>query len=171
MCKVAPFSSTLSVNVSILTLVAISLDRYYVILHPFKPKLRVKQCFIILICIWIAAFALSAFHLYTFRIYVYGDRLECAPDLEPKMFLLFKYHTIFLVVVQYLIPFVIISLTYFRIGYHIYFDDSPNSVTKNQEKNKRKVIKMIFIVVSLFMVCWAPIQLYNFLNIVYPDLK
>ena len=137
MCKVAPFSSTLSVNVSILTLVAISLDRYYVILHPFKPKLRVRQCFIILVCIWIAAFVLSAFHLYTFRIHEFRDRLECGADLS--MIKLFEYHTIFLVVVQYLIPFVIITLTYFRIGYHIYFDDSPNSVTKNQEKNKRKV--------------------------------
>ena len=30
MCKIGPFASTLSVNVSITTLIALSIDRYYV---------------------------------------------------------------------------------------------------------------------------------------------
>lgn len=37
-CKIAPFAATLSVNVSILTLVAISLDRYHEILSPANSK-------------------------------------------------------------------------------------------------------------------------------------
>ena len=28
---------------------------------------------------------------------------------------------------------------------------------------------MIFIVVTLFMICWAPIQLFNFINVIFPD--
>lgn len=148
MCKVAPFATTLSVNVSIFTLVAISLDRYYVILYPLKPKLRVKQCFKILIFIWIKAVLLSSLHLYNY--YVKDNKPNELPRCEHVSFSLFKYHVLILVLIQYVLPFFIISFTYFRIGYHIYYDTSPDAANKIQEQNKRKVNKFPFITQWLF---------------------
>jgi hypothetical protein len=133
MCKVAPFAATLSVNVSIFTLVAISLDRYYVILYPFRPKMSLTHCYSIIFIIWIAAITISSVNLFNYLV---------TPDQQclPNYLALFEWHSVFLVFIQYLVPFLIITFTYFRIGYHIYFDDSPNSVTKNQGKNKKKVL-------------------------------
>ncbi|KAI1303706.1 Tachykinin-like peptides receptor 99D [Halotydeus destructor] len=37
--------------------------------------------------------------------------------------------------------------------------------------NKKKVIKMLFIVVALFAVCWAPLQIYNLLSDLYPEIN
>jgi hypothetical protein len=136
MCKVAPFATTLSVNVSIFTLVAISLDRYYVILYPLKPKLRSKQCFSILALIWITALLLSSLNLYHYYV---DEKDNERPRCEIINFTIFKFHVITLVFIQYVIPFILISYTYFRIGYHIYFNVSPDSVNINQDKNKRKV--------------------------------
>lgn len=34
-----------------------------------------------------------------------------------------------------------------------------------------QVIKMLVIVVSLFALCWLPLQTYNFLHNVYPDIN
>jgi hypothetical protein len=134
MCKIVPFSSTLSVNVSIITLVAISLDRYYVILYPFKQKLKIKQCIFILIVIWIVSVLMSCTKLVNFHVEVVNDVKQCGPA-NPFVN---QCENIALAITQYLVPFILISFTYFRIGYHIYFDDSPSSVT-DQGKNKRKV--------------------------------
>lgn len=127
MCKIAPFAATLSVNISIITLVALSIDRYYVILHPFKAKLRFKSCFIIVIFIWLFSFAFSSLHLYNFQINEFDTHIRCLPSQNPVYF---EYHSIVLVFIQYVIPFIIISFTYTHIGIHIYFDDSPSSVTR-----------------------------------------
>ena len=192
MCKIVPFAATLSVYVSIITLVAISLDRYYVILYPFRQKLRLKQCIIILFLIWIVSILMSLFKLVNYEItYVnYDDDFSnlttkkavntsnptttttttTTTTSRPPQTVAFSllnhhgdYHNpnssnymkhkvcgplndqldgveiVFLAIMQYIVPFFIISFTYFRIGYHIYFDDSPSSVTQNQSANKRKV--------------------------------
>lgn len=185
MCKIVPFAATLSVNVSIITLVAISLDRYYVILYPFRQKLRLKQCIAILFIIWIVSILMSLFKLINYGVIVttepYSDDSSESSDLNEttttsvleqstsllldeelirsrdhlnsSLSMAYVEHrqctplneqldgveVVFLAVMQYIVPFFIISFTYFRIGYHIYFDDSPSSVTQNQSTNKRKV--------------------------------
>lgn len=140
MCKLVPFAATLSVNVSIITLVAISLDRYHVILYPFKEKLRVKQCIIILICVWIVSILMSSIKLINYETSKRDEYKQCGPVNE----ILNLYETALLVIFQYIVPFFIISYTYFRIGFNIYFGDSPNSVNDSRGKNKRKVIFLNF---------------------------
>ena len=135
-CKIAPFASTLSVNVSIITLVAISLDRYHVILFPLKPKLRMKQCAYILVLIWIISIGLSSVKLLNFSVSLteMGHRI-----CTPLNFYIHRCETIFLVISQFLVPVIIISFAYFRIVHHMYFSECPNSTTKNQKTNKKKV--------------------------------
>lgn len=74
--------------------------------------------------------------MYNFQINDYETHIKCLPNKNPRYFI---YHSVFLVFAQYVVPFVIILFTYTRIGIHILFDDSPSSVTQNQEKNKKKV--------------------------------
>jgi neuropeptide Y receptor len=156
MCKIVPFAATLSVNVSIITLVAISLDRYYVILYPFRQKLRLKQCILILVLIWIVSILMSLFKLLNYDVHTSSldddeefdsitstsatTTAQMRKVCEPQKEHLDDIETVFLVVMQYIVPFFIISFTYFRIGFHIYFDDSPSSVTQNHSANKKKVI-------------------------------
>ena len=96
-----------------------------------------------IIFIWLISFLFSMLHLYNFQINHFKTFKQCLPN---KNILLFEYHTIFLVFSQYFIPFFIICFTYARIGIHIYFDDSPSSITKNQELNKKKVLFNFLIV-------------------------
>ena len=136
MCKIAPFASTLSVNVSIITLVAISLDRYHVILFPLKPKLRMKQCVYILVFIWIISIGLSSVKLINFS--TLTDNTTNVVICSPIDLLTHRFETIFLFVSQFLVPVVIISYTYFRIVHHMYFNECPNASSKSQ-KTKKKV--------------------------------
>lgn len=97
-----------------------------------------KQCACILVFIWIISLLLSSVKLFNFHTMVSENTttIICSP-MDP---LINKIETIFLFVTQFLIPVVIISYTYFRIVHHMYFNECPNSSTKNQKTNKKKVI-------------------------------
>nr|QVK45771.1 G protein-coupled receptor [Proales similis] len=170
-CKIAPFASTLSVNVSIATLCIISIDRYYVIVNPFAAKLSKRHCFIIIVLVWLLSFIISLpnfFNFYTIDLQVAGETVVICQPINIK---LNTYYTMGMICFQYLLPFMIILVTYFGIGYHLYFSEAPCSITDNQAQNKRKVIKMIFIVVILFMICWFPIHLFEFVSVAYSELE
>lgn len=63
------------------------------------------------------------------------------PRCSIKDKTLFKYHKISVVLIQYVIPFVILSFTYFRIGYSIHYGIVIEDANHKQEKNRRKVSK------------------------------
>ncbi len=67
MCKIAPFAATLSVNVSVYTLVLISLDRYRHIVNPYKHKIKTNECYIILAILWTLSLLLSLVKLINFK--------------------------------------------------------------------------------------------------------
>ena len=167
MCKIAPFASTLSVNVSIYTLVAISFERYRAILNPFKKKLKMKECFSIIGIIWIISILFGLIKLYNFHVDQFNEVNICF----PKNLILNKYETIFLVFSQYILPFIFILYAYTRIAIRIYENDDlfEDSSCTLHNKNKKKAIKMIFIVVVLFMMCWTPLQIFNLINVIYPE--
>lgn len=155
LCKLAPFVQILSVDVSIYTLVAVSLDRYHVMIYPLKPKLSTKSAFIIFIIIWLIALGSSTPSLFFYNVHFIEDfGYQCLPYFSEhqtdnfttttKPNLSFDIHKIYIVYniySQYVIPFIIISCAYFRIGSHLYFS-KPVGQTKYQEviaRNKRKV--------------------------------
>lgn len=168
LCKIAPFASTLSVNLSIITLVVLSIDRFYVILYPLKAKLQTNQCFAIIIFIWLISLALSSLHLYSYEINNYDGVVVCLPT---RFYKLFEMHSVFLVFAQYIVPFIIIAAAYTAIIFNIYLKKKEVSLHRNQQHNKKKVVKMLLIVIVLFMICWAPIQLYNLLSIFIPEIN
>ncbi|CAF3285528.1 unnamed protein product [Rotaria socialis] len=184
LCKLAPFVQILSVDVSIYTLVVVSIDRYHVMLHPLKPKLSTKSACIIFIIIWLIALASSIPSLLFYNVYFIDDfGYQCLPNTYEQQqkdnnSTANSYHinTIYIVYniySQYIIPFIIISCAYFRIAAHLYFS-KPVGQTKHQEviaRNRRKVLKMLFLVVALFLICWFPLQLYNFLNVYKPEIN
>jgi hypothetical protein len=138
LCKIAPFAATLSVNVSIFTLVAISIDRYCVILYPFNEKLTMKQCYIIITLIWLISNFLSLVKIYNFN-------AEFDPDGKvvicgPTHLNIHKYETILLLVIQYILPFLLILYSYVCIGVHIYTQRPPSTISTVHTMNRKKVI-------------------------------
>ncbi|EDO39067.1 predicted protein, partial [Nematostella vectensis] len=58
MCKTLWPAATLTATSSALTLALISLDRYRLIMHPFKPRLTTKQIKLAIACIYVISVAL-----------------------------------------------------------------------------------------------------------------
>ena len=167
------------------------------IIYPLKPKLKQRFCFVIVLNIWILSILFSSLHLYSFKANLSNGTTYCLPNQNYE---LFQKHSLFLIFYQFFFPLLFISIPYSRIVYKLFFKKQPiilgNIV---QEKNKKKVfwhffyffclsvwkkrliyeilislskaIKMLLIVIVLFMASWAPIQIYNFLSILVPEIN
>jgi hypothetical protein len=168
LCKLAPFATSLNVNVSVLTLAAISLDRFYVIYFPLKPKLRSKHFVYIMTAIWAVSLSVSSYNLFVFEIKnkTANDNNttpEYRCDLPEE-----NNNPYFLPVqtfIQFVFPLLILSFSFLAIYYRIYLRRYEGPVNfyvhSKQSVNRRKVIKMILIVLLVFAVCWTPLQAYN----------
>jgi hypothetical protein len=149
MCKIVPFAATLSVSVSILTLIAISFDRFFIIVYPHKKRLKLRECFLLLFTIWIIAFIMSGVKLYNYAVTYHGNNTtSSAEDIEdsgpvirqcePSSWQLHVYETYFLAVFHFILPLVLIMFVYFRIGYYI-FVQRTSTIAKKHIKSKRRV--------------------------------
>jgi len=58
-CHVLPMAQCVSVYVSTLTSIAIAVDRYCVIVHPFRPRMKTSVCLLIIAAIWLTSLSIS----------------------------------------------------------------------------------------------------------------
>ena len=75
-CKIVVFFQSVSVGSSILTLLAISFDRFWAIVFPFKRRLSFFVARIILLVIWVISLSVMAPFLYAQRVIVGSDGYE-----------------------------------------------------------------------------------------------
>lgn len=126
-------------------------------LHPLKPKLSTKSAFLIFVIIWSIAFGSSTPSLFFYNVYFIDDfGYQCLPYIHQKQqpndssttnppYDIHQIYIVYNIYSQYIIPFIIISCAYFRIGSHLYFS-KPVGQTKYQEviaRNKRRVSMII----------------------------
>ncbi|VDP69616.1 unnamed protein product [Echinostoma caproni] len=102
-CKLLPITMGVSVYVSTLTSMAIALDRFFVIVHPFLPRMRIWLCFVIIGTIWIIAVLISM------PLAVYHQKHHDSQSSREVF-------TIVSFVLQFVVPCSIISVCYFRIS-------------------------------------------------------
>ncbi|XP_070176105.1 substance-P receptor-like [Littorina saxatilis] len=177
MCSLAPMVQVISVNVSIFTLTVIAMDRYIAVLHPFRAGCSPKSAAIIITVTWVLAIVLSLPYPMYYWVDTMPDRDSpwCSLHPPPQFPNFFVYYTCFLVALQYLFPLLVISFCYCRIAWHIWGSRRPGTNLNTTEdvrgRNKRKVVKMMIIVVCLFVLCWLPLQTYNFLSVVNENIN
>lgn len=164
LCPVAPFVKELSVNVSILTLAVISVDRYHAIVRPLRPGWTGRTACVIVAVVWVISVVSSLPAVLAFRVAWIDDDdalLQAAntgvtvPSLKP--FCLPKFpevggtdmsqpYVVYLIVVQYFLPLCVISVAYVRIMYRVWFSEAPGSAVDGRDKimnkNKKKVVKL-----------------------------
>ena len=106
MCKLLWPAQTYFTCASSLTLAVISLDRYRLIMHPFKTRLSTKQiCFLIL---FVHVFCLIAVSPYVYALSVKGGSCEEDwPEFEYR-----QAYTLFLFLVQYGLPLIFMAVVY-----------------------------------------------------------
>ena len=148
MCSLAPFVQVLSVNISIFTLMVISIDRYRAVIHPLKPRCTKTTAKIVMVVTWIIGIASSLPIAMARKVVFVTEGSETKPfclDHWPTKwdFDWGKLYRLYLIIVQYFLPLLSIGYTYFRIGYRIWGSKTPGNAEDTRDemlmKNKRKV--------------------------------
>ncbi|XP_075439520.1 G-protein coupled receptor 83-like [Ascaphus truei] len=169
MCHVSRFVQYCSLHVSTLTLTAIALDRHQVILNPLKPRMSLSKGVLSISFIWVMATCFSLPHAIYQNLFQYNYRETtirslCIPDFPEPADLFWKYLDLSTFLLLYLLPLLIITITYSRLAKKLWMRNAIGDITTEQyithRKNKKKSIKMLVLVVVVFAVCWFPLNCY-----------
>uniref|UniRef100_A0A672FRD5 Neuromedin-K receptor n=1 Tax=Salarias fasciatus TaxID=181472 RepID=A0A672FRD5_SALFA len=161
-CKFHNFFPITSVFASIYSMTAIAVDRYMAIIHPLKPRLSGKATMGVIICIWSLAVVLAFPPCYFSTVKVLPHKTLCYVAWPRMKDHIFTYHII-LAVLVYLLPLVVMGITYTIVGVTLWGGEIPGDSSDNyhgQLRAKRKVVKMMIIVVVTFALCWLPYHIY-----------
>ncbi|XP_006814678.1 QRFP-like peptide receptor [Saccoglossus kowalevskii] len=182
-CRLVPFIQGVCVSSSMLTLTAVSLNRYYAIRKPLRARsVFTKRTVTIFIAgIWTVSVIIMAPLLYT------NDTEELAingividticSELHWPSRQIKRLYGILVFLFTYFIPLLFTIAVYLRICQRLWNHDQKlrrdplpkskahNAVIENQLKGRRKVVKMLLWLVSLFAVSWLPF----FISQIYLD--
>ncbi|XP_061573044.1 tachykinin receptor 3-like [Cololabis saira] len=161
-CKFHNFFPVTAVFASIYSMTAIAIDRYMAIIHPLKPRLSGKATMGVIFCIWSLAVVLAFPLCYFSTTITLRGRTFCYVAWPRMTNDSFMYHIIVTVLV-YLLPLVVMAITYTIVGVSLWASEIPGDSSDSyhgQLRAKRKVVKMMIIVVSTFALCWLPYHVY-----------
>ncbi|XP_060091173.1 G-protein coupled receptor 83 [Heteronotia binoei] len=169
MCHVSRFAQYCSLHVSAFTLTAIAVDRHQVVMHPLKPRISTTKSLVSIGIIWIMATCFSLPHaiyqkLFTFEYSEEVTRSLCLPDFPEPSDLFWKYLDLVTFILLYILPLIIILVTYVSVAKRLWLRNTVGDVTAEQyftlQRKKKTTIKMLILVVVIFAVCWFPLNCY-----------
>lgn len=172
LCHIVPYAQGCSVYISTLTLTAVAIDRFFVIVYPFQPRMKLSVCIGIIVGIWCFALLVTLPYGLYMRIQEDTGDNYCEEDWpEPTSIkIIFSICTTML---QFTIPFLVIAFCYVCVS--IKLNDrarsKPGSKTSKREEadrdRKKRTNRMLIAMVAVFGISWMPLNLYNILA----DLK
>ncbi|XP_049794579.1 neuromedin-K receptor-like [Schistocerca nitens] len=179
MCAFCPFVQVLSVNVSVFTLTAIAVDRHRAILSPLSGRPSKVLARLVVGAIWAVGALLAAPMAAALGVSLLRVQGAAAPvpfchnvRLSERAMLAYR---LLLVALQYATPLCVITAVYARMALRLWGQRAPGNAQDTRDaalvRNKKKVIKMLVIVVALFALCWLPLQTYNLLQDIYPQIN
>lgn len=161
-----------SVYISAFTLMAIAIDRFFVIIYPFKARMPMRTCFIIIVIIWLSACLLTLpYGLFVAMIPYDEDINFCDEDWPHESSR--KAFGLSTSVLQFVIPFIIISFCYIRVCSKLSLRarSMPGAKSARKEEQERertrKTNRMLISMVVIFGISWLPLNTHNLVQDFY----
>ncbi|CAH2091427.1 unnamed protein product [Euphydryas editha] len=161
LCHIMPYAQGCSVYISTLTLTSIAIDRFFVIIYPFKPRMKITTCIGLIVFIWV--FALSVTFPYGY--YMALQDVFCAEKWPTDQ--IRKAFGAVTTIMQFVLPFIVMAFCYTCVS--IKLNDrlksrpgSKNSKKEDAERErKRRTNRMLIAMVAIFGLSWLPLNLIN----------
>ncbi|NXU31829.1 NMUR2 protein, partial [Thalassarche chlororhynchos] len=154
---------------SILSVTTVSVERYIAILHPFRAKLEStrKRALRTIVVLWVLSVLFSLPNTGT-----HGIMLQYFPNgtLVPGsatctvVMPMWIYNCIVQITsfLFYVLPMGVISVLYYLMGLRLKGDKSSEveeMAVNVQRPSRKSVTKMLFVLVMVFAICWAPFHI------------
>ncbi|XP_032921820.1 neuropeptide FF receptor 1 isoform X3 [Catharus ustulatus] len=172
MCKMSGLVQGMSVSASVFTLVAIAVERFRCIVHPFRQKLTLRKALLTIAIIWVLALLIMCPAAITltvtreehhFMVDTYNNSYplyscwEAWPETGMR-----RIYTTVLFSHIYVAPLALIVIMYARIAFKLFKSVAPAHSREEPEgrrisRRKAKVINMLIIVALFFTISWLPL--------------
>lgn len=164
-CNFLASIQELFVSVSVMTHTAIALERYRVIVQPFKKRMNIKEAKFIVAAIWFACYITAALPqalMLELRYHRIADRLFCTP-IFPSITVR-RVYEIYLVLIFIALPLVIQTWCYVKIFIvarsELYFSKPRSGEERKNfiERSRKKIrlVKVVVFLVAIFQFCSIP---------------
>ncbi|KAM4690609.1 prolactin-releasing peptide receptor-like [Rhinophrynus dorsalis] len=170
MCHFVTLMQAATVFVSVLSLTAIAVDRYVVVVYPIRRRIGCKSCFYIVTVIWLVSIGVSlptSIHTHYLDLKKIGHDMIICEEFwknQEKQRLLYSCTMLLL---SYMLPLSAVTISYCAIAYHLGKRHVPGAAFHNQDKwskKKQKTFRMLSISVMAFAICWLPLQVVNLIR-------
>ncbi|XP_043289583.1 growth hormone secretagogue receptor type 1-like isoform X3 [Venturia canescens] len=186
MCKAVPFVELTVAHASVLTILAISFERYYAICEPLRAGYVCTKARATFLCLlaWVAAALCTSPMIWVsqysvVRVTMKKSNLNDDGNIEsrniPVCLMLANTSAttaffLLLVLVFFIVPLLLLVVLYSVIVRHLILDHSrASSTSENYHARARKqVILMLLTVVFSFFVCLAPFKTLTFYLVLAP---
>ncbi|KAI8426552.1 hypothetical protein MSG28_005349 [Choristoneura fumiferana] len=174
LCHLMPYAQGTSVYISTLTLTSIAVDRFFVIVYPFYPRMRLITCICIIITIWISSLLVTCPYGLFMGIQITNNKTYCEESWPSDKFR--KVFGVLTSVFQFIIPFLVIAICYTCVS--IRLNDRARSKpgaknTRREEADrdrKKRTNRMLISMVAIFGISWLPINAINIFNDFYAQM-
>ena len=178
MCKLTPFLQGTAVGVSVLSMMSISVNRYFAIHKPLQAKIVFSRgkVGVMLVAIWLVSVAAVSPLLFINSVTsfglpgVYQSRVceEKWGRLEARQF-----YNLLIFGLLFVLPLLIMAVLYTRISLALFADDSHLFETTSSGKpvatgsasrllkQRRKTVRSLILLVVLFGASWLPYYVVN----------
>jgi len=178
-CKLLYPMETALVYSSVLTLVVLSLSRYWAIVHPYRSQPSIFYAKMLILIIWFSSMVVTI--PYALALQYSSNSEMCEETWSYKASLIYTLTTFFF---QYCLPLIIILSSYGLIIYDLNcskvsqhkdenstkkINRSYSSKTKQSETNR--VVKLLVILSVTFALCLLPYHIITIYQIINPDVS
>lgn len=177
LCKTLVLSQDVSTFCSILSLVAIAVERYLAIFVPFKKYITRDNVKYVIISCWVLSLMVASPLLYANKGYLEDGKYYCAEDWSPlNTMTAASTYTLCTFVLLYALPLCSICYMYSAVVHRLWKQCVPGDQRTPQSRKKRsqakkRVLKMLIAIVLAFAICWLPYHTYFFLDSFYAPYK
>ncbi|XP_045424020.1 prolactin-releasing peptide receptor [Lemur catta] len=169
LCHLVFFLQPVTVYVSVFTLTTIAVDRYVVLVHPLRRRISLRLSAYAVLAIWALSAGLAlpaALHTYHVELRPHGVHLcEEFWGSQERQRQLYAWG---LLLFTYLLPLLVILLSYVRVSVKLRNRVVPGCVTQSQadwdRARRRRTFCLLVVVVVVFGVCWLPLHVFNLLR-------
>lgn len=170
-CHLVSYAQGTSVYISTLTLTSIAIDRFFVIIYPFHPRMKLSTCIIIIMSIWVFSILVTL----PYGIYMKYHEIFSVSYCE-ELWPTEDFRRIFgclTTTMQFVIPFLMMAFCYISVSLRLNdrARSKPGSKSSRKEEadreRKRRTNRMLIAMVVIFLISWMPLNVMNIFNDFY----
>ena len=160
-CRMIPFVMEITIIISVLNIVAISLERLLAVLFPLRTFIRKKPCLLSIFGMWLIAIIVKIPTPLATDVHPFQGETYCVVDFDLTFGagsgrIYFKIVFVALYAVPFAVTFVFnIAVIAIMNRRGIPGNSVSDAACRRREKTNRKVLRMVLVVVAAFLICWS----------------